>query len=87
MPTTRPRYPITETDEISVALLAAAKRWPEDADSPRMLLLHLIAEGAATVSSTDESMRRRAAIEASSGAFTEVYGPGYVEELHAEWPA
>jgi hypothetical protein len=31
MPTARPRHMITETDDITAALDAAARRWPESA--------------------------------------------------------
>ena len=45
MPTTKRRYPVTETPEVSEALHAAARRWPEDRDKPARLLRHLIEEG------------------------------------------
>ncbi|MDE0319851.1 MAG: hypothetical protein OXH86_14505 [Acidimicrobiaceae bacterium] len=39
MPTTRPRHPVTETDEIADVLDAAAQRWP---DLPRAKLVQLV---------------------------------------------
>ncbi len=39
MPTTRPRHPITETDEIAAILDEAARRW---GDLPRARLIQLI---------------------------------------------
>ena len=89
MPTARPRYPITETAEIAVALEVAAARWPEDRDKPRLLLLHLIAEGMAAVRAADEERvaERRAAVERSSGSATGLFEDGYLEQLRSEWPA
>jgi hypothetical protein len=39
MPTTRPRYPVTETDDIARILDEAARRWP---DTPRSRLIHRV---------------------------------------------
>lgn len=39
MPTTRPRHPVTETDEVAAILDAAARRW---GDLPRSKLIRLI---------------------------------------------
>ncbi|MDE0499676.1 MAG: hypothetical protein OXH86_20240 [Acidimicrobiaceae bacterium] len=39
MPTTRPRHPVTETDEIAEALDAAAQRW---SGAPRAKLVQLV---------------------------------------------
>ena len=39
MPTTRPRHPVTETEEIAVILDEAALRWN---DAPRSKLIRLI---------------------------------------------
>ncbi len=39
MPTTRPRHPVTETDEIAAILDDAALRW---ADASRSMLIRLI---------------------------------------------
>jgi hypothetical protein len=74
---------ITETDEVSEALAAAAARWP---DVPATeLLRRLIAEGhAALLDSLDSE---KAAVDASSGALTGLYHPGELAALREEWPA
>jgi hypothetical protein len=87
MPTTRPRYPITATDEVTEALKVAAQRWPEEKDNPRALLLRLIHEGVVAVRHSDRATARREAVARTSGAFSDVYGPGYLDDLREDWPA
>lgn len=87
MPTARPRHTITETDDVARALGAAQQRWPEER-KPQRLLLRLIAEGERTVRA---DAGQRAAVRADtirrlSGAATNMYRPGYLDELHADWP-
>jgi hypothetical protein len=89
MPTTRPRYLITETDQVAKALDDAAERWPEDRDSRAKLLVHLVEEGHHAL--VDEAGRRHAArlaaIRRTSGALTGTYEPDYLEKLREDWPA
>ena len=87
MPTTRPRYQITETDEVSRALDAAEVRWPGEPRS--RLLVRLIVESGESVreAAIDEATRRRAAIAALGGSFEGLYPEGYREALRSEWPA
>ena len=74
---------ITETDEVSAALAAAAARWP---DVPAAeLLRRLIAEGHAAL--RDSADAERAAVLTSSGALTGRYRPGELDALREEWPA
>jgi len=88
MPTTKPRYPITETPEISRALAIAARRWPQDRDKPRVLLLHLIEEGARAVETIDAERvaKRREAIRRTSGSAVGIFEDGYLEKLREDWP-
>ena len=89
MPTNRRRYAITETDDIRSALGAAARRWPGLADKPGGLLHRLIIAGSQAIQREDEqaTSRRAADIEATKGALAGVYGPDYLSELRADWPA
>lgn len=86
MPTSRPRHTITETDEIAEALKAAALRWPEDAASRGRLVRRLVVEGGQSLNAeTDPArIRRQIAVELTAGTFD--YPPGYLKELHGEWP-
>lgn len=76
---------ITETDEVSAALADAAVRWPQLRNRPGELLQRLIAEGHRAIRNTADA--RRAAVMATSGVLTGVYGEDYITELREEWPA
>ncbi len=88
MPTTKPRYTLTETDELAAALNSAARRWPEDAQSRSRLLLRLVQAGQRAIGEEQqrETERRRAAVKRTAGALTGVYPPGYLERLRDDWP-
>jgi hypothetical protein len=86
MPTSRPRYTITETDEVAAALEAAAREWPADRRARTKLILRLINEGHHALQKERERKRAEweAILERTSGSFD--YGPGYLEELRKDWP-
>ncbi len=86
MPTTRPRYQVTETPEVAHALDLAARRWPGEPRSK--LLLRVVRAGATALEHrhTVDARRRIAAIEATSGKYAEVFGDTYLADLRADWP-
>lgn len=88
MPTARPRHSITETDEISLALEAAARRWPDDRERPGKLLVDLVREGHRAITADTERSReeRRAAIVGTGGTLTGTYPADYLEQIRGDWP-
>jgi hypothetical protein len=88
MPTLRPRYMITETDEIARAIDAAALSWPELAGDRGALLRRLIDAGAEMVGrvDTERIAARRRAIREGAGALTGSFPPNAAQLLKDEWP-
>jgi hypothetical protein len=84
MPTVRPRYQITETDEVARAIDAAAAKWPGEPRS--RLLVRVIAAGGEVLNADAELAKRRAALERLRGSLSDAYPPGYLEELRSDWP-
>lgn len=84
MPTTKPRYTITDTGELREYLDQAQRRWPEVRDR-KELLLRLAAAGRDAIER--EAGRRDTAIEETAGALTGVYRPNELERLREDWPA
>ncbi len=87
VPTSRPRHFVTETDDLAVALDAAALRWPEL--SRPQLLVRLALEGnhAAKRAHEQRRQRRLAAVRKHSGILTGSYGSDYLHKLREDWPA
>jgi hypothetical protein len=83
MPTTRPRYTLTDTGALSERLNEAQRRWPEVRDRKELLLL-LTAAGEKAI--RREAEERRAAIEETAGSLTGVYRPDELERLREDWP-
>ncbi len=73
MPTTRPRYTVTDTGEVTEMLDLARRAWPEIADR-KLLLLRLAAEGRDVVKqrlvAMDRAQRRALQNEAMRQAAT-----------------
>ena len=84
MPTTKPRYTVTDTGEVRDLLDEAQRRWPGVRDR-KTLLLRLAAAGRETIER--EVAERRAAVEETAGALSGVYEPGELERLREDWPA
>jgi len=87
VPTARPRHQITETPDVARALDRAAQRWPGE---PRAkLLLRLVdAGGAALQQERQQAVEaHRRAVDASSGAYADAFGPDFLHELRGDWPA
>jgi hypothetical protein len=83
MPTTRPRYTVTDTGELSDQLDLAQRRWPEIRDR-KVLLLRLVAAGREAIA--QEASDRARAVEETAGALSGVYEPGELERLRDDWP-
>jgi hypothetical protein len=83
MPTSKPRYMLTDTGELSDLLDAAQRRWPGVA-SRKALLLRLASAGAEAIAT--EAEKRREDVDATAGALTGVYEPGELERLREDWP-
>jgi hypothetical protein len=78
---------VTETDELTAVLDAAAARYP--GLSRAQLLTRLALEGhGGSERARDERRRHRLdVLRARSGSLTGAYGPRYLKELRQEWPA
>lgn len=83
VPTSKPRYMLTDTGDLSDLLDAAQRHWPELTDR-KALLLRLAAAGAEAIDA--DAAERRATIDATAGALTGVYEPGELERLRKDWP-
>ncbi|HEU4944640.1 MAG TPA: hypothetical protein VFT10_05710 [Solirubrobacterales bacterium] len=83
MPTSKPRYMLTDTGDLSELLDAAQRRWPEVTDR-KALLLRLAEAGGKAIEA--EATRQHAAIDDTAGALTGLYEPGELERLRKDWP-
>jgi hypothetical protein len=83
MPTTKPRYTVTDTGDLSQQLDQAQRRWPEVRDR-KELLLRLAAAGHDAIER--EANDRARAVEETAGALSGVYEPGELDRLREDWP-
>lgn len=83
MPTSKPRYMLTDTGELSDLLDVAQRHWPE-LTNRKQLLLRLAAAGAEAIAT--EAEKRREVIDATAGALTGIYEPGELARLREDWP-
>lgn len=87
MPTSRPRFQVTETPAVQRALQVAASVWPESSRAENVLRLLQVGADALDSELTDRRTQRLAAIDAAAGSLTGVYERGYLEKLREDWPA
>ena len=83
MPTTKPRYTVTDTGELSDQLDQAQRRWPQVRDR-KELLLKLAAAGHDAIE--QKVIDRASAVEETAGALSGVYETGELERLREDWP-
>ncbi|MGN6815915.1 MAG: hypothetical protein ACTHK3_07505 [Solirubrobacterales bacterium] len=83
MPTTKPRYTLTDTGALREQLDEAQRRWP-DVQDRKELLLRLTAAGRRAIKR--EAEERRSAIEETAGLLTDVYRPDELKQLREDWP-
>ena|ERR1700733_6301574 len=84
MPTTRPRYTVTDTGNLREQLDQAQRRWP-DVHDRRQLLLRLLAAGQESIER--EAIERGTAVRETAGSLTGIYQPGEFARLREDWPA
>lgn len=84
MPTTRPRYTVTDTGNLREQLDQAQRRWPGIRDR-RQLLLRLVAAGQESIAR--DAIERSVAVRETAGSLTGVYQPGELARLREDWPA
>jgi len=83
MPTTKPRYTITDTGAVSEQLDEAQRRWPEVHDR-KELLLRLAAAGRAAI--RREVDQRLQAVQETAGTLSGVYRQDELKRLREDWP-
>lgn len=87
MPTTRPRYTVTETDALKRALDQVARAHPQLASDRNALFRRLVEQ--ATAQYDEERAGRLERIRTAARRIEARgmhYPPNYLAELRAEWP-
>ena len=82
MPTARPRHLLTETDDISEAIDAAAPLFP--GESRANVLRRLVQLGADAIAERQGKHRRT--VRDRAGRHPGLYPAGYVDDLREDWP-
>jgi hypothetical protein len=79
---------ITETDEITSTLDAAARIWPELRDNRAALLRRVILRGSDSVLAerAQQLADRRTAIRETAGMFTGMWPADAAQQMRDEWP-
>jgi hypothetical protein len=83
MPTTKPRYTITDTGVVSEQLDAAQRRWPDVRDRKELLLRLATAGRAAIAREIDQRLQ---AVRETAGTLSGVYREDELERLREDWP-
>jgi len=88
MPTSRPRYTVTETDALKRALDEVARAHPELA-ADRNALFRRLVEQASVAYDAERQVRRERRLEGLRRleALDLHYPEGYLDDLRREWPA
>ncbi|MGH3902873.1 MAG: hypothetical protein ACRDTE_01540 [Pseudonocardiaceae bacterium] len=79
---------ITESEQVSQALDAAAERWPAERHNRATLLLRLLEEGHQAVlqQRARDVATQRDAVTRTSGILTGVFDDDYLAALREDWP-
>lgn len=86
MPTTRPRYTVTETDALRAALDDVAREHPELAGDRNALFRRLVESATERRDAQRRREQIRATLERMSARGLH-YPVGYRDDLRREWPA
>jgi hypothetical protein len=86
VPTSLPRFQVTETPAVERALAIAARERPDASRSELVLWLFERGAGAIERDHEDRFSSRRRAVDQDAGEFTDAYPPGYLADLRADWP-
>ena len=79
---------ITENDQLSAALIEAAKIWPELGDQRTLLLRKVLEVGIETIEgqAKDATKGRLAKVQKLAGSMDGVWPAGWRKELAEDWP-